>query len=79
MTKEEYRAMLNKMQPKNLTCCICGQRTKGLQWYNRDTGYGICTNCADWIKNGKRETPEEMLKNYGIEGTHYSVIKESEV
>ena len=54
-----------------LTCCCCGEVTHGRQWYNRDTGYGLCAKCANWIPTRGRETPEDMKENYGIEGVHY--------
>jgi hypothetical protein len=54
-----------------LTCCCCFQGTHGRQWYNRDTGYGLCAKCANWIPTRGRETPEDMKENYGIEGVHY--------
>ena len=56
---------------KTLICCCCGSATKGRQWHNRDTGYGLCDPCADLIK--EKETPEEFKSNYGIEGIHFKV------
>ena len=29
-----------------LTCCCCGNSTLGRQWWNRDTGYGLCARCS---------------------------------
>jgi hypothetical protein len=57
--------------PVTLDCCCCGGYVKGRQWWNRDTGYGICPSCAEWIS--KRETPETMRNNYGVEGVHYNL------
>lgn len=31
---------------RTLTCCCCGEPTKGRQWHNRDAGYGLCRSCA---------------------------------
>lgn len=32
---------------RHLTCCCCGQYAGWFrQWWNRDTGYGICRPCA---------------------------------
>ena len=47
------------------------------QWHNRDTGYGICRRCVDWIKNRRPFghdpiTPDEFHRNYGVEGVHYA-------
>jgi hypothetical protein len=55
----------------SLTCCCCGDNTKGRQWNNRDTGYGICPKCVTWIAG--RETAEEMQKLYGTAGFHHSL------
>jgi hypothetical protein len=65
---------------KRLECSCCGDVTRGEQWWNRDTGYGLCDRCADWIpaRMAKRgETPEaiaeEMRFLYGERGRHYCV------
>jgi hypothetical protein len=58
-----------------LTCCCCGESTRGRQWHNRDTGFGLCPACADWI--AKSTTPEDMRSCYGERGIHYD-IKENE-
>ena len=54
-----------------LTCCCCGDYTQGRQWWNRDTGYGLCTGCIDFCSNGTDE--KGMTDLYGIRGTHYDV------
>lgn len=56
-----------------LTCAVCGAETRGRQWWNRDTGYGVCSTCIDWLK--MCETPEEIRSCYGLEGTHYNVTE----
>ncbi len=57
---------------RHLQCCICGARTSGRQWHNRDTGYGgPCDHCVAYVKT--RTTPAEMRSNYGIDGVHYNV------
>lgn len=40
---------------QRLECNCCGNGTTGKQWWNRDTGYGICTPCG-----------EEQEKRYGL-------------
>ena len=65
-----------KASIKSLTCCSCGAPTKGRQWYNRDTGYGLCHKCAKWI--AERETPETMKQNYGEPGIHYGALSATE-
>lgn len=54
---------------QSLTCCCCGDSTRGRQWYNRDTGFGLCSKCAEWI--AMRETPEYMQELYGTPNEHY--------
>ncbi len=57
---------------RELGCCCCGNSTKGRQWWNRDTGYGICPSCIEYVrKHG--ETDAEIRENYGIAGIHYGV------
>lgn len=56
----------------NLTCCCCGNSTKGRQWWNRDTGYGLCDNCivscsVSDVKMG------DIAQSYGIRGYHWDV------
>lgn len=65
----------NKKGIKRLTCCCCGQFCRGRQWYNRDTGYGLCPNCAKWLREVRHETEEDMKHCYGIEGIHYNVVE----
>lgn len=62
-------------KPISLECCCCGNRTIGRQWYNRDTGYGVCEPCA--TKIALTETPEYMRSTYGIYGVHYGVPVQS--
>lgn len=54
---------------RTLICCCCGQYTEGRQWWNRDTGYGLCNKCADCIAT--KEDEETMKECYGEKGIHY--------
>jgi hypothetical protein len=55
---------------RELGCCCCGNSTRGRQWWNRDTGYGICDGCIEFVrKHG--ETEAEIRDNYGVEGIHW--------
>ena len=55
-----------------LTCCCCGESTRGQQWWNRDTGYGMCPKCIAWLRG--RSTSEAEIRNlYGVEGVHWGV------
>ena len=56
---------------RSLTCCVCGGSARGVQWWNRDTGYGICTPCAD--REALREPPAVMQSYYGVRGVNYAV------
>jgi hypothetical protein len=58
--------------PQSLVCCCCGDRTLGRQWWNRDTGFGLCQRCADWIPT-RGTTEEEMQQLYGTQGVHYAL------
>lgn len=65
------------MKPRTLICSCCGAYAKGRQWPNRDTGYGLCPECADWI--GKRGTDaEEMRRLYGERGVHYGIKEQTQ-
>jgi hypothetical protein len=58
-------------KPKTLTCSCCGAVTRGRQWWNRDTGYGLCRSCADWLAT--REPAETVQFCYGTRGVHYAL------
>lgn len=55
-----------------LTCCVCGELARALhQWWNRDTGYGLCGRCAAWLKTRPDYDPAEFRSCYGDEGVHW--------
>lgn len=61
---------------RRLTCSCCGEGTRGRQWWNRDTGYGLCVKCADWIKTrkeGKYYDADEFRRSYGEKGVHWGI------
>ena len=63
---------------RRLVCCCCGAETRGRQWHNRDTGFGLCPRCADWISTrrpfgGEPCSEAEMERLYGRRGEHYDV------
>jgi len=43
----------------------------GRQWWNRDKGFGLCSQCAERIE--KRENADYMKECYGIKGYHYDL------
>lgn len=61
-------------QPRRwLRCCCCGDSAgRYHQWWNRDSGYGICRKCVEWMLREERETPEQIKDYYGIEGINYA-------
>jgi hypothetical protein len=61
---------------KKCTCCGC-PAGNWEQWHKKDTGFGICRECADWIAertmHGKpdlRSNPLNFSEIYGLPGTH---------
>lgn len=60
----------------DLTCCVCGENAGTFaQWHNRDTGYGLCAECRDWLPT-RGTSAEEMHDLYGVEGVHYAARAE---
>ena len=54
-----------------LTCCCCGNGTKGRQWWNQDTGFGLCNDC---IQDCQADVAiGETNESYGIRGYHYDI------
>jgi hypothetical protein len=56
---------------RNLSCCCCGQRTTGRQWWNRDTGYGVCTPCGN--ATASKEGEAAAASYYGTRGIHWDL------
>lgn len=56
----------------NLICCSCGNQAPARrQWWNRDTGYGICPSCFEtWVK---KLGIEEAIRCCGVPGIHHSI------
>lgn len=59
-------------RPRSLFCACCGGWTKGRQWPNQDTGYGLCVSCVEW-KEKRGTDAEEIRRNYGIRGVHFDI------
>lgn len=58
---------------RHMTCNCCGEYAGRFpQWWNRDTGYGICRPCVlKWYRG--RGTPEaEITESMGHEGIHWA-------
>lgn len=63
---------MNVKPIKTLICSCCGQHTKGRQWWNQDTGYGMCSKCIESVEKHRNYQDREYLKQtYGIENVHY--------
>jgi len=62
----------DKCRVKHLRCACCGSDAPAfLQWFNQDTGYGLCPRC-----NGKiaiKEGVEYVRRTYGQPGVHHSI------
>lgn len=58
-----------------LECCVCGNETRGRQWSNRDTGYGVCERCAaeelETISTDK--DMKNFVRMYGYTGLHHAL------
>ncbi len=59
---------------RTLTCCCCGELTRGRQWWNRDTGFGVCPPCVALVRS-RGETETEIHSLYGTSGVHYGVAE----
>ncbi len=60
---------------ESLTCCCCGNGCSGRQWWNRDTGYGMCESCIVYVRE-KGMPEEEIVQCYGHAGIHHSLKPE---
>jgi len=70
----DVEAKVREQLPKVITleCCCCGQPAPAFkQWWNRDTGYGICATCYRRIT--AKEGCVEALQRYGHPGVHHSL------
>lgn len=63
-------------RPRRLTCACCGESTLGRQWWNRDTGFGLCASCIPLCQRG--ETPESFEQSYGKRGIHFDLPSDVE-
>ena len=59
---------------RRLICCVCGSEARGRQWHNRDTGFGLCPSCGDFII--KRNRPDEdATAMAGVRGVHWDITE----
>lgn len=60
-----------------LVCSVCGDAAgRFQQWWNQDTGWGVCRSCADWLET-KGYAEDEMQFLYGKPGIHYEAKGEN--
>ncbi|MDQ2077506.1 hypothetical protein [Marinimicrobium sp. ABcell2] len=52
-------------------CTCCGAPTRGRQWHNLDTGFGLCTGCIDFT--ARSMDAHEHTRIYGYRGIHYDL------
>ena len=64
-----------RQQKKTLICSCCGQYTSGRQWWNQDTGYGLCAGCVDWMLARGSDTKEGNEIGYGEIGVYCGEVK----
>jgi len=58
----------------NLQCACCGGLAPSrAQWWNRDTGYGVCERCFKAAV--ERDGEAEAIRTYGHPGRHHSITK----
>jgi len=56
----------------NLTCCCCGAVAPAFEhWHNRDTGFGLCGDCATIIQSRPDADPDQFRRDYGARGIHW--------
>jgi len=59
------------MTVHSMTCCVCGNGAgRWEQHWNRDTGYGVCFSCVEWVRS-RGETEAEIADLYGKEGVNW--------
>lgn len=56
-------------RPERLLCACCGGVTFGRQWWNQDSGYGLCEACGDRLPS----RVENMDWTYGYRNVHYAI------
>lgn len=55
-----------------MRCCCCGGGTRGRQWWNRDTGFGLCDECIDDV--GVADVAiGATAASYGVRGYHWDI------
>ena len=64
----------NQKKIQLLTCAVCSKETKGQQWFNQDTGFGLCDSCIPFVQKYEAY-PGELKQSFGIAGTHFGILQ----
>lgn len=72
----EQIARYEKLPVETMDCACCGGGCRCRQWYNRDTGYGICPRCGH--ESQVRDGEEVAIDYYGYEGIHWNINERKE-
>lgn len=59
---------------RSLTCSCCGALTSGVQYHNKDTGFGLCNQCMP-LNSRRGADVNEMVEVFGVQGIHYAVLR----
>ena len=71
------------MTIRRLTCACCGgDAGRWEQHWNRDTGYGVCAMCVDWMLGRGhamegQDDHDSIVWLYGREGVNWGRVRES--
>jgi hypothetical protein len=61
-----------------LTCAVCGESAgTWKQHWNRDTGFGVCMKCVQWLRDTNRESEATIENLYGFEGINWGIKEAS--
>lgn len=66
---------------RQLTCSCCGADAgRWKQYWNQDTGFGLCPKCRDWIweRNHPSMPHAEFERTYGVPGVNYEAWPDGE-
>lgn len=59
-------------KPLRFTCAVCGEPAPAYrQWWNRDTGFGVCSRCYQVVC--EKEGEPEAARLFGEAGVHHSI------
>ena len=60
------------MTQRRLSCSCCGESAgRWHQFFNQDTGFGICLRCITWFRQDKRHDEEDIAQTWGKEGVNW--------